>query len=535
MNIKTGKACMRKFTIITLFTAIVASGIYTGFWYFSAYRLKKEITAFFATDHPEFFLKHEGIASKGFPFTVEAAIKNPLIGPRTSTNFSNNVSTEGTWTLGGTILRTKGWVEISGKTMIDFRKVHLGTLAGTMRIEIPQPTKSLEISKQLQAVLPSKWSYLSLEILLRNASLHAKNLSLICGSGDQPLFEVDNLMFNWEAMPGARSDSGALLLKLDIQGYEMHQKPLTKLLYSSQLDPKQIDLLMENAKDYGKSNLSLQTRILYPSLDETKHFPLCVDVEKLTYSSVHGDSGSIEGKLKIDNLQSDEFSGRFSMNSVQKTSSQSHDFAVSQYRSLAHQFHQMGYLAQFPKLENLVVNHWDQIATLIPDYSSLGSIEEQIDLGFHVRQQGKQDEDWNVDLKKYAAKTPVYEIALKAYVGFRDSNETSFFEVQIPNYQEFIQNLAGYYNRWQAVLTSTQTFSEMEMPPVNHKVVNRMSEFLSSLSQPGPSKDLHIVVQRGSSDTNIGPFNFELFSSELEKFVVDVTAEMYQIDTHQSF
>lgn len=527
---------MRKFTVIMLIAALAASGIYTGLWYLSAYRLKQEISEFFATDHPAFFLKHEGIKSKGFPFKIEATIKNPLFGTRTSTSVSNKVSTEGNWTLGATILRTKGWMEIVGKTQIGLLDSHACALNGTLCIEVPQVNTCLETSKQLKTVFPDKWSKLMWEIFLRNASLYAKKLSLSCGADDQPLLEVDNLRFNWEEIPGSASYSWARLMKLDMQGYEVHQKELARLLYSYSEDLKQMNLWTEDVKEYGKSNLNMQARILYSTLEGKKISPFCIEVEKMTYSSDRGDSGAIQGKFKIEAPQADAFSGLFSMNALHKGSSQSHDFAVSQYRSMAKKFQKLGYFAQYPKWENLIMNHWDQVAALIPDYSSLGSIETQIDLGFHVRREGAQDEDWSLDLKKCAIKTPAYEIAVKCCKGFRDSNEAAFFEVQIPHYQEFIQALAGYYNRWQAVLTSTQTLSEVEMPYVNEKVLHRMSEFCAALSQPGSSNDLHLVIRRkGSNDIAVGPFNAESFLSEFQKLIVDVTTEMYRNRSHQSF
>jgi hypothetical protein len=519
---------MRKFTIITLIVAALASGAYTGFWFFTANHLKKEVAEFLTIDSPELLLKHEGIVCKGFPFTVEMAVKNPVITYKAGDAISNELSTDGNWIIGGTILGTRGWIEVSGKTTFETFEPHSLNckLGGTLRWEIPEPIKYLEMMRRFQKESADQMSE-EIEKLFNDVSISGEELSFVWGSNDEPFITIDSLKSNWEKIQTTAPYSLGQQLKLDLQGYDIHQKQLAELLNVLN-DPNSWAWWVQDKKGTGKNDLCLHLRMQMST--EENVFPFSIEVEKLTVSNGLSHS-SIKAKFELDHLQPQWYAGAFSFKCVQEISDQSHDYVVSCYQAVAKKFQELGYFAEYPKWENLFINHWDQVATLIPDYANLGSTETEIDLSFQTKREDEnQVEDWSCDLKKCAIRTAACEIALKGYKGFRDSGEASFLEVQIPNYQKFIQSLASYYNRCQSVLTSTQTVSEMEMPPVNDKAVDRIATFLGSLSQSPKDRanDLHIVVQgNNAEDMIIGPLNSERFSSAFSQFIVDVTTEMY--------
>lgn len=504
---------MRKLTIIAALLA--AGGIYTGFWYYSAQSLKKEINEF-STAHPSFFLKDEGITCKGFPFKVEAVIKNPLLGTKTSTTLKQ-ISTEGTWTVGTSVFQRSYSSEIEGKTRIELSQGNSWTIAGNLRIEVPQSKKPIDISK-LQSESPIELMKFVAEA---EGSFHAKNLSLTCGSEKQPLFEVDSWIFTCEKVKAAPGYSEARQMNVDLQGYQVDQEKLAHLIYKQ----PELVAMIGKAQHRGKSDISCLMR--FQCCPEKKESPFCFELEKMNYrGALIGDRGSVQGKIEINPLQSGDYSGVFSLRSMQEFSSQSHTYMLSDLRSLFQQWNTMGHFASYPPLGNLFVDHWDQAATLFPDYSSWGPIEMQIDLGFQVRNKHTQEEEWKVDLKNCLFKTAAHEIVLKGSKNFADPGAISFFELQIPHYHQFLQDLGDYYNRWRSVLTSTQTLSEQEMAPMTGKAVDRIASFLEQFSQT-KGNDLHIVVKGSSLEgMTVGSVNTEVLSSEFQKLMVDMAEEM---------
>jgi hypothetical protein len=502
---------MKKVTIIAALVA-AAGGIYTGFWYYSAQSLKKGINELFAA-HPTFFLKHEGISCKGFPFKVEAVIKKPLLGTKTPTSLKQ-ISTEGTWTVGTSVFRTSYWSEIEGKTKLEPSEGKSWVLAGNLHVEVPRSKKPMNISK-LQTESTTEWLKVVSEA---EGSFHAKNLSLTCGNEKQPLFEVDNWMFTCKKVNAASGYSEARQMNVDLQGYQVDQKTLTGLIYH------QVGLVPTVGQSRGKSDLSGKMR--FQCCPDEKASPISFELEKMSYRSALGDRGSVQGKFAIDDIQSNGNKGVFSLQVMQEVSSKAHTYMLSDLRSIFQQWNMMGHFASYPQWGNLFVDHWDQVATLFPDYSSWGPIEMQIDLGFQVRNRYTQEEEWKIDLKNCLFKTAAHEIVLKGSKNFADPGAVSFFELQIPHYHQFLQDLGDYYNRWQSVLTSTQTVSEQELAPVTGKAVDRIASFLELLSQP-KGKDLRIVVEGSSwDDMTVGSLNTEVLSSEIQKLVVDIAEEI---------
>ncbi|MBS0648121.1 MAG: hypothetical protein JSS10_02715 [Verrucomicrobia bacterium] len=504
---------MKKGTIIAAIVAAVG-GIYTGFWFYSAQRLKKGIHEVSAAG-PAFFLKHEGISCQGFPFKVEAVIKNPLLGTKNSTALKH-ISTEGTWTVGTTVFQRSYWSEIQGKTRLELSRGSSWTLAGHLRAEIPSSKKPLGISK-----LPSESPVELLKLVTQaEGSFCAKNLSLTCETEKQPLFEVDSWLFTCKKIKAAPGYSTGRQMNVDVQGYQVDQKALARLIYQQ---PELMPMLAQY-QPRGKNNLSGQMR--FQCCLEEKASPFCFELEKMNFQGALGDRGSAQGKFEINPIQSSDYSGIFTLRVMQEISSKAHAYMLSDLRSLFQQWHMMGYFASNPEWGNLFVDHWDQVSALIPDYSSWGPIEMQIDLGFQVREKGLPEEEWKIDLKNCLFKSAAHEIVLKGSKNFADPGALSFLELQIPRYHQFLQDLGDYYNRWQAVLTATQTVSEREMTPMTVKAVDRIASFLELFSQP-KGKDLCILVEGSNEgDIRVGSLNTEVLASEFQKLMVDLAEEI---------
>lgn len=501
---------MKKLTIIVALVA--AGGVYKEYWNNLTENLKKAIHVSTGADS-NFFLKYEEISCKGFPFKVEAVIKNPLLVTRTSTPLEQ-ISTEGTWTIGTQVFRRILWWEIDGKTEVDPSQDDGWTLTGNVRVEFPPPKERID-TKKLQSESPIELLKL---VSKAEGSFQAKNLSLTCGNDKQPLFEVDSWTFLCEKVKAAPGYTEARQINVDLKGYQVDQKALARLIY------QQPELASMVGQSRGKSDLSGKMR--FQCCPDEKVSPISFELEKMSYRSELGDRGSAQGKCAISDVQSSGYKGEFSLQMMQEFSSQSHTYMLSNFRSLFQQWNMMGHFASCPQWGNLFVDHWDQVATLFPDYSSWRPIEMQIDLGFQVRKKGTPEEELKIDLKNCLFKTAAHEIVLKGSKNFADPGAISFFELQVPHYHQFLQDLGDYYNRWQSVLTSTQTVSEQEMAKVTGKAVDRIASFLELLSQP-KGKDLHIIVEGSSwDDMTVGSLNTEVLSSEIQKLVVDVVEEM---------
>ena len=384
-----------------------------------------------------------------------------------------------------------------------------------MRFEVAYPKKYLGNFEHLRQSFKTQPVF-ALSNLLNDISLCGNNLSLVSGTDGKLLLGADRLEIRWDKAQETAPYSSALRLKFDVQGYETHLENVPGL---NQL------FTGEDEKNYGKTDFSLHARVL-SSFTKENLLPACLEVEKLVWTDVFG-TNAIHGKIDIGSI--DPFAGTLSFKSTQEMSSQSHGLFVSYCQKLAKQFQKIGAFAEYPKFENLIVNHWDRVAALIPDHSSRGKMESEMDLSVQMKNENAR-QDLNYDLKKCVIKMAPHEISIKASKGFRDSKEIPFCEIQVSNYPLLIQNLSCYYNSWQSLLTQTQTLSEAELPPVNSKVVNRIISFCESLSLPLKDRpdDLHIVIQgRNFNDTTIGSLTSAQFTSVVTQLIADITPEMY--------
>ena len=184
----------------------------------------------------------------------------------------------------------------------------------------------------------------------------------------------------------------------------------------------------------------------------------------------------------------------------------------------------MGVWNQYPNFENLVMNHWDQVVTLMPDFTTQKPVESHFKLSIAFDKE--KPEELSVDLEKWSIKTDSREFLFRGYMGTR---QTPFMEFQVSNYKPLMKDLATYYNQWQSVLSKTQSY---EMPPLNDKVLNRVTAFLEELSSKKTPDGLHIVIQGlTKQDMVIGPYEFSAFESATTRLITDIIPELYPVST----
>jgi hypothetical protein len=509
---------MKKFKWIAGIVVLVVMGGYTGFWFYSAGCLK-EIVMDKCRDFP---LEHKGVTCKGFPFALEVEIIDPAISSKIAERSDGKVSTDGNWTIGTTILGSRGWFQIAGKTAIevsDTKRVNF-ILSGKLRAECSQPIKSLKFSKHFENILTNR--------SIGNFMFSAENLSIAAGEDIPPFFLADSWICSFDNILAASPYTFGRFVKIDWCGVEVQAKNLGPLLALSSL-PKQDIWWLDLEDNSGKGDLSLHARIL-ASVKGEDEFAIDLDVKKFDFKNAL-DSHKTTGQFVLNGDPSTGFDGIVCCHSASQYGSRSRHDVEPTYRALAQYYQKIGFFAKHPNWGNLFTNHWDQVAQLIPEYAPGCTSETHIDLSYQIpKKTADRPANWSCDLKNFSLKMPPYEFAMQGYKGLEKSRKTDFLDIQLSNHEQAIQDLAQGYNRLQSVVISTQTLSAMEMPPVNGNAVKCITRFLESLSSPSKDQpdNLRIVIQwKDPQDVRIGPFNLQTFNPAFGQFIVDFSQELF--------
>jgi hypothetical protein len=506
---------VKKIVTIILVCLAIAFAAYAGFWFIYSKNFKKEVAQLFTGGEGHYVLTHDGISCKGFPLNFEAVIKNPTLSKE-----AVSASTDGYWIVGSTVLGTKSWMEVSGKTIFLLNAGELSNviMGGNLRLEADKPKKYLENLELLERLSTHDFPA-ALMGLLHGVSFSVEGFSIAC-NGDEPVFVFDQLNFDWKQAKESAPYSSARSLNFEIKGSEFNKNSLINLLPHI----KKVKFLSDWAC-CGKSDLSLQALLQSSSNKVTGvGMPFRLDIEKLFAVNAYGTT-DLNGMFEMSGIDQNGLSCTMVINCEGSTTKAYHDLQVSIYKDMAERMLESGELAKYPTVENLLTNHWDEVAALIPDYTTEKPVKSQFDLTFQIMRDSanKNIEDWNCDLRKCHIQTASHDYSLQGCAGLKAESKEPFFDFQVSNYKPIIQDLATYYNRWQSLLTSTGTFTAEEMPFVNAAVVNRITGFVESFSTKEKPDDLHLAIKgKGAAEMFLMTLTLEM-----QQLVVDVMPELY--------
>jgi hypothetical protein len=512
---------MKKITTTLLTCITVIIGTYVGFWYLAANHLQKNIAEILAQNNQHFCMQHDGISLKGFPFAVEAIIKNPTFTNKASAGCWTRAATMGTVTVGTPLLNNKGWIEVSGNTIVNIIGP-LGetlTISGALRYETNQFKEFKESLEQINIDL-NMWE-------INGFTFSAEKLAITADS--QPLIEVDHLKWECEKIQATAPYITARRFNFDTIGYLCHYKQWAKLDHSENRLAWNLCDMLSSKTD---SSLAVRVQLLH-SKDEASSCSL--DIEKWTTVNALCNY-AFQGKLEAENVISSNPRFSVSFNAKHIISDAFTKRFLPCLQELAKLWHDKGYFAESPELETLFTKHWDQVANYIAESAIYNPFETQVDVTCQSRKDAATQEelDWSCDLKKLAVKVGSYEIDFQGNKEFRDFPQSSLLKIRITNYQSLIQKLANSYNRLQSLLTSTQTFSQAEMPPINHSVIAHITNFFISLSQSTNDRlnDFQITVQGSNkNDIRVGGLNDQQLQAAFDQLTANITSAMYTQST----
>ncbi len=519
------EALMKKYITIAMIGVLVVVGAYTGFWYISAASLKNEIIGSLTE------IKHDGIALRGFPLNIEVSIKNP--------NWVNEpalkkISTDGSWVIGLNILGTDGWFEMSGSTKIEALTPGSAPgsegviMSGFLRYDIDQRKKWREQLKKDPSILTQ------LKTLSRRAVV-ADKFAVTLISQNQPFLEADHISFKLSPGKEETPYSMASHIQLDMLGFSFYTERCAGLV----LTYNNLAGLLSEAKH--KTDYSLDAFMQY-SKPENDDIPISLEIKNLTSTNALY-SSAIQAKLEMGATQPCQPGGQphgsdltIAYNAKYIPSEQLPEFSLDQ-QALISQYRAMGIFSRLPELEKLFTAHWDQVAAFLEGCTVRKPVETQLYVTCQFRNDPATGKlaDLSCDLQKFAIKMDPYEINLNGYKGFQGSSSPSFLDIRVTNYQQLTNGLAKAYNQLQQLLTSTQTVSENEMPPINGSVVSRVTDFIAALSAPDVenSCNLHIVVGEGSDKSlTIGPYGMSEFDTAFKQLAANISTEML-LQVHQ--
>lgn len=242
-------------------------------------------------------------------------------------------------------------------------------------------------------------------------------------------------------------------------------------------------------------------------------FPVCFDVERYTGNDNYS---SGEGRAKFTlNLNSDGYlKGDLFISSTQNCHAQ---LEVPDQEEVMEAFGPV--LSQIPLLERICKNHWDQVPDLLPDTLGKTSAELAASIEFrHVNQ--------ILDVRKFTIDhfqigNDRYGAELKGEIS--DLGNTYKLELTLKNHQAFLSEFAGYYNRWQKLLSSPDLLGPA-LFSVNEKMTQVATSFLESISDRHTDKEMTLSLK--GSPLVVGLKTPEQMTEALQKLIADIDSEL---------
>ncbi|MBX7066323.1 MAG: hypothetical protein K1X28_03745 [Parachlamydiales bacterium] len=179
-------------------------------------------------------------------------------------------------------------------------------------------------------------------------------------------------------------------------------------------------------------------------------------------------------------------------------------------------------LDQYPLIHKICNDHWDQLQTLIPSFLGKTNGELAIKLAF-PSPETQISEPWKIIFDKLSVQNECYGFELKGAI----SNELKYaFDLSLKNYQPMIQNLAGYYNRWQKLLSAPDLLGPT-LFPANEKMAAHLVSFLKQVSDQHTENDLTLSIQGSESvPFALGNQTPESLAQAVQKLTNDCLAEI---------
>jgi len=537
---------------------LIVCVVYTATWWVKSNHLKNHLVTLIAdinrAENRAFQIEYDAIESKGFPLYSEANIKNLrfiFTDKESKINaFPLKITVDGSVTVGSPLFINKAWIALSGKTHIMASdEVEGGQLKTEQWILDGQLTIGCDCAEHFlltdeNVTLSSSGEFIKWATeLTHDFSITAKHLSLteISKDANRKIYSLKDGLF---LLNQSRNKDLTKDVSLDLKLEKLILYPNLKWFQNSQTalslslkDKADLQLLSNPTENdlVFQAHLTLPAFdspfFAHPSLETLPTFAINVDRHKWSSKSALWSldgNGNLEAKNEIN----DSF--KFYVEDM------IHAVFTETYHTALLETFDLGLLAaqkkhllkDHPVYEKFLLEHHDEIRTLIPDLSQFGKITYQIDFDFSSVEKEPTPlfEDISVKLGKLGLASDLYGVALKGGLKGKKPLYDGDLSLKLINYQALIQDAIHYYNRWEQLLVKAKVVKEDLLPKISDTVTQQTLQFLKAISDhpDAQDKDLETTfVLEHSEPSKVGTLTFGEFAQKGMMWYSQVHAELY--------
>ncbi len=515
--------------IFALITGIVA-GITIGLWTYGVYQLKHEITNLALKDNEHFSLEYKDISYKGFPFYPTVTLKNPILTEKTLNKSKTQLTVDGDVSIGVSLLGTHGWLEIIGTSIIGTtnRDSDAVLISGSMRYEIDDIRNSF---LALSALVQKNEKTKSNIELFYGQHFIGEEISCRLSSSDNPFFEAEHMELNFNKIQENATYSTAGRLELAFLQYHWSFEELSK----HNMQMQSVASLLKEINQ-GKDNFILSAQMHFSFAEDGAMSAANFDsVELRTKNDVL--EFNYNGTLSVEKLKESFIDVSMAIKLACKTSDKWDSQTPITQKKTIELYRYLGLFTYFPRLENLLGNHWEKFSEFTSKYRSSKPVTAEIVVQTQVPADSKNINHPKevTGFCKLAYQVDPYEIDLSVHFTPSSTSNCEHFEITISNYQQLTDQFVVFYNDLRDLLVSTQTVGEVEMPYVNKNVTDKIVRFLETLSTSTKANVLQVVVKQNSDGTvSYGNMNQLEYLASLGQFIAEIQPELFPNTSYQN-
>lgn len=500
-------------TLIISAIALVAIA-YGGHWYYKADEAKKVVAAQIdqmAKNDPDYNLTHDPVSVKGFPLSYEVSIPNfKLVSKKTDSAENGDVKQihfDGNVVIGTDLWGTAFWVEKKGVAKISLApsgNQFIADVDTSLSANVENPDKTQAFNHPFSTAAASFFD-LSQEgyqinwdrIKKGEVATRQFNLKGVEGDHkDQELMKFDHLNLSWT---NERNDEGAdLSLLFDLKGLESQpnlDKVIRDLIQGVGHMPSQLSMLP--SAPAGKTDVYFDGKATIPQnfsfSNLASYQKLKIKINKFDISSAWGHY-HLDSAFLFDSPKEKEKQIHFNWNSKSEISEaqyqQLSDDFVNFAKTPPEEAEEQDPIAE--KLHQLSICCEQDLRNAIPHYPALSPLSSNMALDIQIN----SDTRYNVDLKQFDIAAKPYGFFSKGQALLEENNEPKgIYKLEFTNYEKFLEDTIGFYNRALPVLNALSEESQ-KLPPLNNEFKSQVQQFLKKISDD-PDKDnadLHVTV-----------------------------------------
>jgi hypothetical protein len=520
---------MKTKTGILISTLVILVAAYTGIWWTKSNELKDQVARSLVEmsqqENATVELTYDKLERAGYPFGIELAFTNPKL---IQNGHGLKVLHEGGVVIGRSILnQDKVWIKTTGKTDLTLvakaegdraeEKEHL-LISGKTYLECIRCGGHLHIvNNMLHSDLTfGEW----IPLLLADSTFKMNDFKVfqIGKNKSEPnlILEIKKGLFNVKNKEEVGNNHFTIDVDVKnmISGVNQKTVDLIKPLYPNLNEEEFKKSFME----LGGSDLVFQAHGFIPTTDHPFYqspswdtlptFSLVVD--KSEQKSVLAENKS-HGTLEFQRSADKKFTGVVKFEQKSKASDKFHSVAVKIVdRSMNKNSEKAKLLAEHS-------------AELIPDLAQFGVIENLLDLKFQGDESGPGFPLQSIDLKNYTLACELYGLKINGKAEDLEHLK-AHWNIQLENYKNLFADMLNYYTKWQKLLAQAKTKSQL--PVITPHIVERVEQFLETLSTNAKPKQLNIeIAYEEPGPAKIGTKTIEEVFAAWRQLETDLEAE----------